>query len=89
MASIDTDLLLLIAIAVIAVWVLVTMWRYVSIQSQKELIQQEQDIFGDALSPENREFMAVVAPRFGSPLGFLLAVAVIALLAIAKVVGYL
>jgi type IV secretory pathway TraG/TraD family ATPase VirD4 len=89
MASIDTDLLLLIAIAVIAVWVLVSMWRYVSIQSQKELIQQEQDIFGDALSPENREFMAVVVPRFGSLLGFLVAVAVIALLAIAKVAGYL
>lgn len=89
MASIDTNLLLLITIAVIAVWVLVTMWRYVSIQSKKGLIQQEQDMFGHALSPENREFMAVVVPRFASPLGFLVAVAVIALLAIAKVVGYL
>lgn len=89
MDSIDTNLLFLVAIAAFAIWVLVTIWRYVSIQSQKGLLEQEQDVFGHKLRPEDRKFMATVFPRFGSSLGFLAAIAVIALLGVAKVLGYL
>jgi hypothetical protein len=87
MDSIDTNLLLLFTIAAFAIWLLVTVWRYVSIQSQKGLLEQEQDIFGHGLRPEDRKFMATVVPRFGSPLGFLAAIVVIALLGLAKVLG--
>jgi len=89
MDSIDTNLLVLITVVAFAIWVLVTIWRYVSIQSQKGLLEQEQDVFGHELRPEDRKFMATVVPRFGSSLGFLAAIVAIALLGVAKVLGYL
>ena len=87
--DIDSDLLLLLAAAVLVTWLLVTIWRYVSIQSRKGLLEQEKTVFGHGLHPESRAFMATVVPRFGSPWGFLVAIAVIAILGLARVLDYL
>lgn len=87
--DIDSDLLLLFATAALVVWLLVTIWRYVSIQSQKGLLEQEKTVFGHGLHPESRTFMATVVPRFGSPWGLLAAIAVIAILGLARVLDYL
>lgn len=87
--DIDPNLLLLLAVAVLVTWLLVTIWRYVSIQSLKELPEQEQTAFGHQLHPENRAFMATVVPRFGSPKGLLVAIAIIVILGLARVLNYL
>ena len=83
--SIDSDLLLLFATAALVVWLLVTVWQYVSIQSQKGLLEQEKTVFGHELHPENRAFMATVVPRLGSPWSLLVTIAVIAILGLARV----
>lgn len=89
MDSIDTDLVLLVGLTAFAIFVLVTIWRYVATQSRKGLVEQERELFGHALPPESREFMAVVVPRFASPLGFVAAIVVVVVLGLAKVLGYL
>lgn len=89
MSSVDADLLLLVALAAFAVWLLVTLWRYVAIQSGKGVLEQEQDVFGKSLRPEYRKFMAVVVPRAASPLAFFTVLAVVVLLGLAKALGYL
>lgn len=88
MNNADTDLLLLVALAAFAIWMLVTVWRYVAIQSQKGLLEQEQEILGQPGRPEYRKVMAVVVPRCSSPLAFFSVLAVVVLLGLARALGY-
>ncbi|HEX8988379.1 MAG TPA: hypothetical protein VF816_10485 [Rhodocyclaceae bacterium] len=77
------------ALAVFATWLLVTIWRYVTIQSRKGLLEQEQNILGKSGRAEYRGLMAVVVPRVPSSLALFTVLAIVVLLGLAKLLGYL